>query len=121
MRLTTSSLGRPIPSVRPSQWRGRVVVALLLIFALVAGVGGGVAEAQERRGHGFERWPVITIDGEDHLWEGAPDGPSGETDVPGLRLARRETVNSLVQPVDTERADVGFDTAVGTQEREGRL
>jgi hypothetical protein len=32
---------------------------------------------------GFERWPVITIDGEDYYWAGAPDGPNGETDVPG--------------------------------------
>jgi selenium-binding protein 1 len=37
---------------------------------------------------GFERWPVITlpVPGEgdrDFFWAGAPDGPNGETDVPG--------------------------------------
>jgi selenium-binding protein 1 len=32
---------------------------------------------------GFSRWPVITLGGEDYYWAGAPDGPNGETDVPG--------------------------------------
>jgi selenium-binding protein 1 len=32
---------------------------------------------------GFERWPVITLNGVDYYWAGAPDGPNGETDVPG--------------------------------------
>jgi hypothetical protein len=32
---------------------------------------------------GFSRWPVITLDGKDYYWAGAPDGPNGETDVPG--------------------------------------
>jgi len=32
---------------------------------------------------GFERWPVITLAGQDYYFAGAPDGPNGETDVPG--------------------------------------
>jgi hypothetical protein len=49
-------------------------LALLVLAALVA-----VPVAAK----GFERWPVISLDGEDYYWAGAPDGPNGETDVPG--------------------------------------
>lgn len=79
MRSTTTDSGR----IFRSSSRVRAAVALALVIAIVASLGTGVVEAQGRRGRDFQRWPVITIDGEDYRWEGAPDGPSGETDVPG--------------------------------------
>lgn len=56
----------------------RTLMAVLLTTAAL--LGGAPAEAN---GNGFERWPVVTLDGQDYLWAGAPDGPNGETDVPG--------------------------------------
>lgn len=59
---------------------------LFLVMAVVAlaviSVAAVSAAGVNNKG-GFERWPVITLDGEDYYWEGAPDGPNGETDVPG--------------------------------------
>jgi selenium-binding protein 1 len=46
-----------------------VVLAAVMVLPVSAG--------------GFERWPVITLDGKDYYWAGAPDGPNRETDVPG--------------------------------------
>lgn len=83
MKRTTSNSERHLRSFAASRPRLLVLGAIGLALTLLVGVGGGVAEAQGRRDHGFERWPVITIDGEDYRWEGAPDGPNGETDVPG--------------------------------------
>lgn len=55
------------------------LIIFLMVFALLAlSIGTAMAE-----GNGFVRWPVITLDGEDYYWAGAPDGPNGETDVPG--------------------------------------
>ena len=50
---------------------GILLTALLVLTVSVASAAG------------FERWPVITVDGEDYYWAGAPDGPNDETDVPG--------------------------------------
>lgn len=50
-------------------WLGLVVLAALIAVPVGA--------------QGFQRWPVITVDGTDYYWAGAPDGPNGETDVPG--------------------------------------
>jgi selenium-binding protein 1 len=47
------------------------LIALLVLTVSVASAAG------------FERWPVITLDGEDYYMAGAPDGPNGEIDVPG--------------------------------------
>ena len=55
----------------------KTILVSVLVIALMA-ITLSVASAK-----GFERWPVITIDGEDYYWAGAPDGPNGETDVPG--------------------------------------
>ncbi|NIT60655.1 MAG: hypothetical protein GWN00_31970, partial [Aliifodinibius sp.] len=44
-----------------------ITVGILLTALLVLTVG--VASAG-----GFERWPIISVDGEDYYWEGAPDG-----------------------------------------------
>ena len=52
-------------------------LALVAVAALVAVVAVPVGAK------GFARWPVINLDGEDYYWAGAPDGPNGETDVPG--------------------------------------
>jgi selenium-binding protein 1 len=49
-------------------------ILLTLILELTVGVASAA---------GFERWPVITLDGEGYYMAGAPDGPNGETDVPG--------------------------------------
>jgi selenium-binding protein 1 len=35
------------------------------------------------RNTGFMRWPIITDGGVDYYLAGAPDGPNGETDIPG--------------------------------------
>lgn len=55
----------------------KTVFGSLMVFVLLT-LTIGIASAE-----GFERWPVITVDGEDYYWAGAPDGPNGETDVPG--------------------------------------
>jgi hypothetical protein len=55
----------------------RMIFVSVLVVALLA-VTIGAASAK-----GFERWPVITIDGQEYYWAGAPDGPDGVTDVPG--------------------------------------
>jgi len=47
-----------------------VVVALAAMAALPVSAGG------------FERYPVITLDGEEYYWEGSVDGPNGEKDIP---------------------------------------
>jgi hypothetical protein len=54
-----------------------MLVLLLVILSLTA------ITASADNGQGFTRWPVITVDGADYYWAGAPDGPNGETDVPG--------------------------------------
>ncbi len=54
-----------------------------LLSAIVLLLAALTAAAASADGSGFTRWPVITIDGEDYYWAGAPDGPNGETDVPG--------------------------------------
>lgn len=51
-----------------------LLVLVLSLTALTVSAGNG---------DGFTRWPVITVDGLDYYWAGAPDGPNGETDVPG--------------------------------------
>jgi hypothetical protein len=54
----------------------RILVALALAaLAAVMVVPVGASD--------FDRWPVITLDGEGYYWVGVPDGPDGETDVPG--------------------------------------
>ncbi len=65
-----------------------LVGVMLLLLALVVASAGAA-------GNGFTRWPVITVDGQDYLWEGAPDGPNGETDVPG-HYWRQAGPNKLV-------------------------
>ena len=55
----------------------KTIVAGGLLIALLALTVSVVSAA------GFERWPVITLDGEDYYMAGAPDGPNGEIDVPG--------------------------------------
>jgi hypothetical protein len=55
----------------------KYLLALVAVAALVAVV------AVPSSAKGFARWPVITLDGEDYYWAGAPDGPNGETDIPG--------------------------------------
>lgn len=52
--------------------------ALLVAVALI-----GVALPSVAAAGGFARGPVISLDGEDYYWAGAPDGPGGATDVPG--------------------------------------
>lgn len=56
--------------------RKTILISILVIALMTITIGAASAK-------GFERWPVITIDGEDYYWAGAPDGPNGETDVPG--------------------------------------
>ena len=51
-----------------------VSLTLLVLLTLTVGIAGA---------QGFARWPVITVDGQDYYWAGAPDGPNGVTDVPG--------------------------------------
>jgi hypothetical protein len=62
-----------------------VVLALLAVTAVSASAAG----------NGFTRWPVILVDGQEFLWAGAPDGPNGETDVPG-HYWRQAGPNKLV-------------------------
>ena len=56
--------------------RKNVIIGLIITALLALTVGSASAD-------GFQRWPVITIDGVDYYWAGAPDGPNGETDIPG--------------------------------------
>lgn len=56
--------------------RNYVIIGLIVTALLVLMVGSASAD-------GFQRWPVFTLDGEEYYWAGAPDGPNGETDVPG--------------------------------------
>ena len=58
---------------------GKPILLSIAVLALIAVTVASVGAA----GKGFTRWPVISIDGKDYLWAGAPDGPDGETDVPG--------------------------------------
>lgn len=58
----------------------RLSKQLMVALALVALVAVMVVPISAS---GFDRWPVITLDGEDYYWVGVPDGPDGETDVPG--------------------------------------
>lgn len=62
--------------------RKPLFVLLLVVGLIVISVAVVSAQGANNRG-GFERWPVITLDGVDYYWEGAPDGPNGEFDVPG--------------------------------------
>lgn len=57
--------------------RSMVFAILLLLLSLT------VVTVSASNGDGFTRWPVIALDGESYYWAGAPDGPNGETDVPG--------------------------------------
>lgn len=50
---------------------GLVVMSLLVLTVGVAGAKG------------FTHAPIIVVDGEDYYMAGAPDGPNGETDIPG--------------------------------------
>jgi hypothetical protein len=56
---------------------GRILLILIAITALAALVALPVSA------RGFQRYPVITLDGEDYYWEGPADGLNGEKDVPG--------------------------------------
>ncbi len=49
-----------------------VAVAILMVIAITPAVSGGFV-------HGI----VVNVDNEDYYFAGAPDGPSGEFDVPG--------------------------------------
>jgi selenium-binding protein 1 len=60
------------------------IVAALAMLAIVP-VGA----------EGFSRHPVFVFDGIEYYWEGAPDGPNGEKDVPGhywVKAGPRELV-----------------------------
>jgi selenium-binding protein 1 len=61
-----------------SKFGSRKVIVLGMSLLVLLALTVGVASAD-----GFVRWPVITVDGVDYYWVGAPDGPNGETDVPG--------------------------------------
>jgi selenium-binding protein 1 len=50
---------------------GGLLITLLVLTVSVASAAG------------FERAPVITLDGEDYYLAGPPDGPGGANDVPG--------------------------------------
>lgn len=67
------------------------ILHTVLFLALTALTVASVSAA----GNGFTRWPVISVDGQEHLWAGAPDGPNGETDVPG-HYWRQAGPNKLV-------------------------
>jgi len=56
--------------------RNYIIVGFIVTALLVLTVGSASAD-------GFQRWPVVTLDGEGYYWAGAPDGPNGETDIPG--------------------------------------
>ena len=49
-------------------------ILLTLLLALTVGVASA---------NGFERWPVITVDGEGFYMAGPDTGPNGEPNVPG--------------------------------------
>jgi selenium-binding protein 1 len=49
-------------------------ILLTLLLALTVGVASA---------NGFERWPVITVDGEGYYMAGPDTGPNGEPNVPG--------------------------------------
>ena len=66
---------------------------LLLIVMLLSALL--VVSVSAKGDNGFTRWPVINVDGDDYLWAGAPDGPNGETDVPG-HYWRQAGPNKLV-------------------------
>ncbi|MDT8304377.1 MAG: hypothetical protein RRC07_00460 [Anaerolineae bacterium] len=56
----------------------------MLVFAvLLLALSLTVVAVSASDGEGFTRWPVIVVDGESYYWEGAPDGPNDELDVPG--------------------------------------
>ena len=54
--------------------------SLLVLIAVVAIAAVAIVPVSAG---GFQRWPVISVDGVPHYWAGAPDGPGGITDVPG--------------------------------------
>lgn len=60
--------------------KGKTILTLLFILLATLTAVSTVSAGGNK---GFERWPVITLDGQDYFWAGAPDGPNGETDVPG--------------------------------------
>jgi selenium-binding protein 1 len=53
-----------------------LAVALLAAFVVPAA-------ASDQTAWGYEHGIVITVDGEDYYFEGAPDGPGGAYDIPG--------------------------------------
>lgn len=61
----------------------RTVRQSLLVSVAVLALIGLTIPSANAEGNGFTRWPTISIDGEDYYWAGVPDGPNGETDVPG--------------------------------------
>jgi hypothetical protein len=54
------------------------------------------SDLQLKNGNGFIHGIVIELDGEDYYFDGPPDGPNGEKDVPGhyWRKAGKDKVNA---------------------------
>jgi len=54
-----------------------IMFSAVLVFSMVLASATGVAAA------GFSHSPVVTVDGVDYWFDGAPDGPGGAKDIPG--------------------------------------
>ncbi|MHA1933700.1 MAG: hypothetical protein ACW97A_00340 [Candidatus Thorarchaeota archaeon] len=75
-----------------------VFVALTIVFLTVPMVAAASTQTStNRRSRGFVHGIVIPVDGENYYMAGPPDGPNGESDIPGHSwvLAGRKTVIGL--------------------------
>ena len=65
---------------------GTLVLLLPALFAVAMPVAA----------HGFIQAPVVTVDGVNYWFDGAPDGPGGAKDIPGHYWAQGNGSNQLV-------------------------
>jgi hypothetical protein len=56
---------------------------ITLVIVAIAAVAFTVSFASPASADGYEHGIVITVDGKDYYFDGAPDGPNGATDIPG--------------------------------------
>lgn len=71
------------------------IAILLMALALTVVAAAPIAAAASGAPGGFEHAPAIDIDGDPYFLAGAPDGPNGQSDIPG-HYWRQAGKNQLV-------------------------
>ena len=71
------------------------IAILLMALALTVVAAAPIAAAASGAPGGFEHAPAIDVDGDPYFLAGAPDGPNGQSDIPG-HYWRQAGKNQLV-------------------------